>query len=70
MYTEDSELKELLEKQRKSTERKHFPIEAFFSLGAFILSALMAQILSQKLWLKITVWIFVLINITQTSQIN
>jgi len=63
MNIEESELKELLTKQKKAVESKRFPIEAIFTLVAFVLSALMAQIFAQKIWIIIPVWIFVAVNV-------
>ena len=63
MQIEESELKELLNKKSKSVESKKFPFEALLSLFAFIFSALMAQIFTQKLGLKIAFWTVVFLNI-------
>lgn len=63
MQIEESELQEILNKKKKASETKHFPIEALLSLVGFFISALMAQIFTQVFWLKILFWFFVLANI-------
>lgn len=61
MNIEESELREILDKQRKSVETKRFPIESLLSLFVFILSAVLGQIFVQPVWVKVFFWLNVII---------
>ncbi len=63
MFIDESDLQQILNKQKKASEIKHFPIEALLSLLAFFCSALMAQILTQSIWIKVFFWLVVFTNI-------
>ena len=60
MNIEESELREILDKQRKSVESKRFPIESLLSLVVFILSAVLGQVFAQTIWIRILFWLIVL----------
>ncbi|WP_407398477.1 hypothetical protein [Treponema sp.] len=60
MNIEESELREILDKQRKSVESKRFPIESLLSLFVFILSAVLGQVFTHAIWVRILFWLIVL----------